>query len=337
MHILQVRSLPIKDVLQNLADALNAEVIEDCEIYRLEIPQNYGEGFIQGVNFPSGLAWLQYNCKFKKATEIRFTVNKIHPLKLLYNLSDKITHTFEDDPELHEANQFQNLIVGSKNNGGHILRFRAKRWIKLNSVEINRKRFVQELACTVDSLDSDLKEAMTDIEAKNQYYFEGPYTLKIANIFQSIDSFKYDRFVRKMFLASKSFEILAVQLLDYVDLVEATKLDTQDHELMRKIEGLVEQDFRKYGTVRAISTKLKVSEPRLQKLFRRHFDATGNEYLKKKRMDLIVEMLEDTSLSINDISRLVGIDSASYLSKIFRAKFVLSPNQYRMQMKRGDN
>ncbi len=333
MNVLRVRSLPIKDVIQNLAEELDTTPSNDCEMYRVDIPPAHGEGFVQGVNFPNGLAWIQYDCKFNEATEIRFTVNNVHPLKLLYNLSEKFIHRFEDEDEQHEADQFQNLIVGSRHCNGHILKFGARKRIRLNSVEIHREKFLNDLSCTIESLDTSLKNAMTDIEANQSHFFEGPYTLKIANIFESIDSFEYGQFVRKMFLAAKTYEILGTQLLDYSDARKDVVMAKQDHILMNEIEKLVEEDFQKYNTVRAISTRLKVPEPRLQKFFQMHFNSTGNEYLKNKRMNLIVEMLEDTSLYIGDIAKLVGIDSASYLSKIFRQKFTISPNEFRRNVK----
>ncbi|MGB3591421.1 MAG: helix-turn-helix transcriptional regulator [Nonlabens sp.] len=329
MNIIKVKSLPINEVLENIASQLGGSVKNECEVYRYEIPELHGEGTIQGVNFPNGLAWLQYDCKFYDATEIRFTVNEVHPLKLLYNLSDDFTHSFEGEEETHKASQFQNLIVAGKENNGHILNFKRNKQIRLNSVEIDRHKFKQQLSCDVNTIESGLKDAVTDCDASTQHYFEGPYTLRIANIFQTIESFSYTAFIRKMFLASKTYEILAIQLLDYSDSLKDGEMQKVDHKLMQDIEQLVTTDFKQYGTVRAISTKLKVPEPRLQKFFNKHYNATGNKYLKQRRMNLIVELLEETSLSIAEISKLVGIDSVSYLSKLFRERFKVSPNEYR--------
>lgn len=329
MKIIQVQSLPIKNVLENLASELGTTMESDCGMYLVRIPQQHGSGFIHGVSFPNGLAWLQYDCKFNEAVEIRFTVNEVHPLKLLYNLSDRFVHSFEGEDQMHEAERFRNLIVASKNHNGHILRFRAKRVIKLNSVEIDRERFVNDMTCDIDSLNTDLKEALLDIKAEKQHYFEGPYTLRIANVFQAIDSYTYKKFICKMLMASKTFEIIALQMLDYSVEKNQNPMADSDYQLAQNIDVLLTQNFKKHGSVRALSTKLKVSEPKLQKFFKEHYDVTGNEYLKKKRMDLIVDLLEETSLSIGDIAKLVGIDSPSYLSKLFREKFDIAPNQYR--------
>ncbi|ARN76892.1 hypothetical protein BST97_02120 [Nonlabens spongiae] len=328
METLKVKSLPIKDVLNNLADEMGGKVVNDCEVYSLKIPQEYGTGFIRGVNFTNGLAWVQYDCKFKQDVEIRFTVNQVHPLKFLYNLSDPFIHTFENDDELHTAEQFKNLIVASKNTNGHILRFHAQKSVKLNSIEIDRERFEVGQDCYYNQLNETIKNAILDSNAESRHFLEGGISLKIAHEFRTIDHYKYDNFIRKMFLAGRTYEILALQLRDY-NTVTIVEDSDPTPELMLEIDALLQDDFSTYGSVRAIATKLKIPESKLQHFFKKYYGMTGNEFLKQHRMDLIVELLEESSLSIKEIAKLVGIENSSYLSKIFKSKFKLTPAEYR--------
>ena len=330
MRTLIIKSLPIRDVLENIADQLGGKVMEDCEVLIYEVPKEYGSGHIMGANFPNGLAWLQYVCRFKEDIEIRFTVNKIHPLKMIYNLGAAIIHTFANSDMLHTTERYENLIVASSEKHGHVLKFMANSQIKLNSVEINRLVFNKYWACDVEKLDSKLKNAIKDVNASYEHLISGSYSLRVAQVFKTIKSFGQDHFIRKMFLASKSFELIAQQLSDYAqDEAGLSNTDLVSLEILRDVEELLEKDLKSFATVRALSQRLKVTENKLQKIFKENTGLTGNEYIKNKRMNAIVDLLENSQLSIGDISKLVGIDSASYLSKIFKDKYDISPKEFR--------
>ncbi|MGB5983140.1 MAG: helix-turn-helix transcriptional regulator [Nonlabens sp.] len=333
MRILHVKSLPIVDILDDFSKQLGVEVSEVCEVYSLKLPQSIGAGHITGVNFPNGVAWLQYLCKFNNDIEIHFTVNEIHPLKMLYNLGSTINHTFAKSNEDHFIERYQNLIVASSESNGHILKFPKNSQIRLNSVEIDRKTFKANWACDISNLNSNIKKALLDDTAASEYVFNGPYSLRVAQVFQSINSFKQEPFTRKMFLASKSFELIAQQLCDYSDVHSGVSTpDAESLEILKIVEELLESDMKSFTTVRALSNKLKITENKLQKIFKNNTGFTGNEYIKNKRMELIVELLENSTLSIGEISKLVGIDSTSYLSKIFKEKFLISPKEFRQKI-----
>ncbi|ARN79140.1 hypothetical protein BST97_14740 [Nonlabens spongiae] len=336
VQILTVKSLPVREVLKNIAEQLGGTVQEDCEIFSYTIPNEYGSGNIMGANFPQGLGWIQYMCKFKRDTTINFTVDEIHPLKMIYNLGDSVLHTFADSEEKHDMQRYENLIVASSNFNGHVLKFQANQQIKLNSVEISRSLFNKYWSCNLSDLDSKLLKAILDIEASEEHLMKGPYSLRVAQVFRTIESFDYGSFIKKMFLASKSFEIVAQQLLDFS--TESSGLsseETESLETLREIEHLLENNLSSYVTVKALAQKLNITENKLQKIFKDNTGSTGNEYIKNKRMGAITDLVENSDLSISEIAKLVGIDSTSYLSKIFKEQYGISPKEYRDQMKKA--
>ena len=46
-----VKSLPLKDVISNLAEAFDTVYFNRCHEYQINIPEKYGTGFIRGINF----------------------------------------------------------------------------------------------------------------------------------------------------------------------------------------------------------------------------------------------------------------------------------------------
>lgn len=59
------------------------------------------------------------------------------------------------------------------------------------------------------------------------------------------------------------------------------------------------------------------------------------EYIKKIRMKKAAELLQDTNLTIADVTYKVGISDPFYFSKCFKAQFGMAPSAYQKQFKEG--
>ena len=65
-------------------------------------------------------------------------------------------------------------------------------------------------------------------------------------------------------------------------------------------------------------------------------DITGTsplEYRNSIRLDHAKELLEDTNIPINEISREVGYSSDTYFCDVFKTKIGMSPSSYRKSRK----
>jgi len=63
--------------------------------------------------------------------------------------------------------------------------------------------------------------------------------------------------------------------------------------------------------------------------FKKNFGQSPINYLIEKRISVAKRLLETTRHSIGDISQIVGFNSQSYFSQIFKKKSSLTPSQYR--------
>ena len=72
MKSIQVNSLPLKDVIRDIAKIFQISFSENCGEYILNLPKSVGEGTIRGINFDGGLGLIQYDCLFNEDFEIHF-------------------------------------------------------------------------------------------------------------------------------------------------------------------------------------------------------------------------------------------------------------------------
>ena len=333
MNSIHVNSLPLKDVIRDIAKVLKIPFSENCGEYLLQLPKAVGEGNIRGINFEGGLGLIQYDCLFKEDMEIHFVVNNIHPLKFLYTLEGVLLHRFENEDQLHQIEQYQNAIVASSKHNGHVLLFKAKQKVRVNSLEIEREKFQAKMECDINSLDDELEKLFKDIKASGAFYHSGNYSLGIANILNEMSEFLAENFTRKLFLEGMSYQILTQQILQYQDdqKDEGERMLLRSSELkqIQHISYLIESNISDVPTVENLAKEAGLNINKLQEGFKKLYGTTVNNYVQKVRLDAAYNLLTKTDLSISEIVNAIGLSSKSYFSKIFKEKYSISPSDFR--------
>ncbi|MGB6150787.1 MAG: AraC family transcriptional regulator [Pricia sp.] len=333
MKTIQVNSLPLKDVIADIARAFGVDYTASCDEYALFLPTQVGEGWIRGINFENGLGILQYDCTFVEDTEIQFVINEVHPLKFLYCTEGELVHSFGESNNLHTIEKYKKAIVASSKHNGHILHFKAGIHVVVNSLEIARNRFAQKVACDLKSLNKPLKDLFTDVKASKEFYYDGFYSLQLADSFTEIEAFDGDNFLRKLFLEGKAYQVLTRQIIEYLDdLKEENKrsvLKTADVRQIKEAAALLRDELSNGQTIKSLSKQVGLNPNKLQKGFQHFYNASVNQYLHTIRLEHAKELLLNTNHSIAQIVEAVGLSSKSYFSKIFKEKYGDKPSQFR--------
>lgn len=338
MKIVKVNSLPLKEVIRDLANCFNTNFEESCNYYSLTIPENIGSGTIKGISFTNGMGILLYDCTLLEDVEIQFTVNDVHPLKFLFCSEGTLYHRFENETNHHDIESYESAMVASNHNHGHILRFKKNLKTTIESLEISRREFIGKIDCDLDELNLDLQNLFNDIKARKVFYHKGYYSLKLSDLFNEIKTIEHKNFLLKMFLEGKSYQILTQQLLQYED----DQREEIDREVLRRSEISKIQNASKYiyeniselDTIEDLSTQFNISKKKLQIGFKVIHGTTVNGYVQRLRLELATNLLSKTDLTISEICYMVGIASKSYLSKIFKEEYDLTPTEFRKIQRR---
>jgi LacI family transcriptional regulator len=80
---------------------------------------------------------------------------------------------------------------------------------------------------------------------------------------------------------------------------------------------------------------LHASRRTLHDKFKRALGCTVHDEIKRVRVELIIQMLIDTDVSISEIAYNLGYESADHIARYFRAKVGVSPAEYRKLHGRG--
>lgn len=78
-----------------------------------------------------------------------------------------------------------------------------------------------------------------------------------------------------------------------------------------------------------LAAMVHVSPGHLGRSFKKETGVSLSDYITKKRLAMAKQLLVKTSLSITDISNRVGINYASYFTKLFKEQTGMTPQEYR--------
>ena len=120
--------------------------------------------------------------------------------------------------------------------------------------------------------------------------------------------------------------VLLLQLLNYTEDLEEASGNGAVLSALREIE----ENYRTADLTR-LAGELHVSMPYLSAAVHRATGRTFKELLLEKRLSKAAQLLRETRLTTQDIILAVGYENTSYFYRVFRARFGVTPKEYRRQ------
>ena len=107
-----------------------------------------------------------------------------------------------------------------------------------------------------------------------------------------------------------------------------------DSDKVEKVKYYIRKHFREKISTRILAQYLGISISSLCIIFKEQTGKTVSEYIHRVRMDYAKELLAMTSLTIKEITALVGFEDQNYFSRVFKKMQGCSPVKYREQFKK---
>ena len=120
--------------------------------------------------------------------------------------------------------------------------------------------------------------------------------------------------------------LLLLQLLNYTEDLEEASGNGAVLAALREIE----ENYRTADLTR-LAAELHVSLPYLRAAVHRATGRTFKELLLEKRLSKAAQLLRETRLTTQDIILAVGYENTSYFYRAFRARFGVTPKDYRKE------
>ena len=329
---IDVKALRVEEIIRDLSDKLKVPTLNESGFLSIKIPKDLGEGFIHGASFDSGMGIMSFYCKFNQDVAIHFSLDTVHPLKFIFCSQGQVVHTFQECKEDHFIETYQNIIVSSSGYNGHALHFKANLQTHVSSLEIIRNKFSNRPNYDFEDLDLNLKELFGEAVPKKPFFYQGHYSLKAADVMEEMISRKYTGFLRSIFLEGKSFEMLVIQISQYLDDQTGDRLPKILRKSdIKKVDFVVRRVLCNLGSnlsVESLAREAGTNVNKLQEGFKHEYKLTVNKYMQNKKLEAAKEMLMSSDKNISEIVTAIGLNNRSYFSKIFKEKYGVNPKYF---------
>lgn len=113
--------------------------------------------------------------------------------------------------------------------------------------------------------------------------------------------------------------------------VQHTKAEQVTASKMRtELLAYIEENFNnKNLSLSAVADQLNTSVYVTTRLFKETTGKNFKEYVMDKRMEYAADLLKSTSHKVTEVSGMAGFENAEYFSSLFKAKYGMTPTQYR--------
>lgn len=96
----------------------------------------------------------------------------------------------------------------------------------------------------------------------------------------------------------------------------------------------ISENYTERITIKDICDSIGYSKSTVLSSFKKEFSTTINAYLTNMRLERAKKMLENEDVTINEVALECGFSDQSYFSKVFSAKYKITPTDYRRDEKR---
>lgn len=152
----------------------------------------------------------------------------------------------------------------------------------------------------------------------------------IKSVLKQIFAAPTDSSCSSLYYRGKIMELLAL-IIQYKkeSSLNQVILTKADHELLFNVADYLKKNYSHSIDVQTLESLFYIGRNKLSHIFKIKFNMSITEYLRNIRLRHAQSLLENTSLSILEIAKLVGYNNQGSFSEFFKLETSSTPTQYR--------
>lgn len=171
------------------------------------------------------------------------------------------------------------------------------------------------------------------LRTEEQPYFvvSGSITPKMQTALQQILNCPYQGAIARMYLESKVWELMALQLAQTIEDKERQSkhfLKKEDRDRLNLAQNILRDRFDNPPSISNLAQEIGLNECALKRGFRQLFGTTVFGYLYQQRMEYAKQLLQQRELNVSQVAKKVGYSSQSRFATAFRKKFGINPKVF---------
>ncbi len=303
-----------------VAEDFNADKLSE-DFITLDLP--FGTAEMKQWYF-SGIRMAHTSWKYYQATETAWK-GALDVVTMYFNLSGKCSiQPVGMDTPMEFGNRQHNIFYSS---GGDAIIKNDEMETSVFMVQFTRNAFIR-LAKDSNTILTDFAKKVAAGKPVRISDNNIPVDIDTDFIINSIVSCSYPDDLKKMFLLSKTIELLVLQARKFAqasDLKDPFIKSDYDKQRITFVKEVLLKNMQSPPSLKQLATMAGINEYKLKKGFKEMFGNSVFGYLSDLRLNTAKEELQKKEKTISDISFYLGYSSVQHFSGAFKKKFSVSP------------
>ncbi|UZO81128.1 helix-turn-helix transcriptional regulator [Aquimarina sp. ERC-38] len=320
-------------IFEELQSQLNGSLTNTHGEYNLGIQTDGVEGTVRGMRVNTNKVFLEFDIKADKDVTISLASLSLNPLHFLYCHHNQLIQTYENSHEKHLIEEFQTAIVFDKNKRTQLF-FKEGTHTKVTIISVCMHEGEKEIS----NLTRNIHHLFEKKLINNSFNYVGSYNLKIIDQISRINDIKEQGIVRKLLIEGTVQLILAMEIQHHQNDIDTMhdqvgSLTKRDLKIIQGLGQQIKDKPEVLYTIKDLTLQSGISAAKLQEGFKHLFGRTVTDFIKNVRIDVAVDLIKTTDLTISEIVYTIGFTSRSYFSKIFKERYNCSPRAYQVSQR----
>lgn len=295
----------------------------------LQVKNGIGNGTIKTIPIDRGITLLFWDLYLNEELLLHFKNPEHAILLFMYVMEGGVS--YKDYEKLHEVNPYQNSIIANPSTSSAQFTIPSGK-LKLNCVVLDTKKFQKKKQYNPSFFSSSLQPYFQS-KTHTTYSHFGYLNLKIADILEQIHKDFEDNDIHNIAVEGYIHILLAQHLKTHRDYenrsILPNMLTVKDVDKIYKLSRFIHENLSDKITISCLVNHSGLNANKLQHCFRMLYNASVNEYIREKKLEIALESLRNNEYSISEIVYKIGWKSKSYFSKTFAKKYGMLPFEYR--------
>ena len=323
---------PISNHVKEMAAHFHAELDEGNDASTITMDNHMAKGFISSYRIFSGLSVWAYNITFLSDFKIDLELSEDNPYYFSYNVEGHFLHRFGDQDEFIKILQNQNMVViGSPKNSVQIV-FPANIKLKIAVIIVDLKSLKSLDIRNAKRIYSRVGKIFEKISKDHPYRHHGSIDVATKKYASIVCENNDVDLVGGLLTEGAVLNMLASQIRVYNEDIEKStshsELSTSELSKITSLGDYIINNLETRLTIFKLSRHFGMSPKKLQMGVKHLYGDSVGHYILNLRMGHAKHLFQTTDLSVSEVSRLVGISSGGYFSKVFKNRFGRLPSQY---------
>ncbi len=320
-----------EEIVRQIRRVIGGTIQEHWGEYTLVVNNLNARGSIRFITFDWGVNLLEYDITFLKDYVLVMDASEYNPIHFTYCLTGHCGHRFGYQKEIHTLEQFQSVIITSRDGGYNYGYLPKEEKLEINVIQIVRKQFLKKRLNNVDQLNQKLYEVFLDADHEKAFAYFGTFNLKLADQINALRKIKQKGMIRVLQIEGMIYQILSMHIQQHDRAIKHELLSTtllkRELKMVRDLAKKIIKDVAKEYSLAQLSEETGLSQAKLQEGFKLLYARTVTEYIRYVRLEAARDLIRTSDMNISEIVYSIGLSSRSYFSKIFKEKYNISPNE----------